>query len=68
MSRTRFVARMRQKSSAHRALVRNSVDKRPLERTKCRFKDTMKIYVINVKSGVWTGLIWHRMETNGWPL
>jgi hypothetical protein len=42
--------------------------KRPLGRPRLRWEDTIKADLQEVGCGVWTGLIWLRIETGGGQL
>jgi hypothetical protein len=48
-----------------RALVGKPEVKRPLGRPRSRGKDNLKIDIQEIGFGIWTGLSWLRMETDG---
>jgi len=46
---------MGDRKSTYRALVRRTEGKRPLERTRCRWEDNIKIDLQEVRWEAWTG-------------
>jgi hypothetical protein len=52
-------------SGVYRVLVGKPEGKRPLGRPRLRWEDNIKADLQEVGCGVWTGLIWLRIETNG---
>jgi hypothetical protein len=50
---------------AHRVLVGRPEGRRPLGRPRHRWEDNMRIDLQEVGRGIWTGLIWLRIETGG---
>jgi hypothetical protein len=54
------VARVGEGRGAYRVLVGKPEGKRPLETTRHRWEDNIKMDV-----GVWTGLSWLRIQTGG---
>jgi len=58
------VAHMRAKTGSYRVTVGRPEGKRPLLRSRRRWEDDIKMDLWEVGGGVWTGLIWHRIETS----
>jgi hypothetical protein len=58
MRGARHVARMGQGRVAYRILVGRPGGKRPLERSRRRWEDNIKMDFQEVGWGAWTGLIW----------
>jgi hypothetical protein len=56
---------MAERRGVYRVLVGKPEGKRPLGRTRHRWKDNTKMYVPGVGYGVWTALSWLRIETGG---
>jgi hypothetical protein len=48
-----------------RVLVEKPEEEGPLGRPRHRLEDNIKMYLKEVQSGSWTGLIWLRIETGG---
>ena len=59
------VARTGKRRGAYRILVGKPEGKRPLVRSKGRWKDNIKMVLQEVGWGEWTGLIWLRIGTGG---
>jgi hypothetical protein len=49
----------------YRVLVGKTEGKRPLGRPRYRWEDNIKMDLLDVECGVWTGLSWLRIETGG---
>jgi hypothetical protein len=62
---TRHVARMGERRGAYRALVGKPEGRRPLERPRRRWEDTIKMDLREVGWGAWTGSIWLRIGRGG---
>jgi hypothetical protein len=59
------VARMGDRRGAYRALVGRSEGRRPLGRPRRRWEDNIKMDLLGVGRGAWTGLNWLRIGTRG---
>jgi hypothetical protein len=59
------VARMGERTDVYRVLVGKPGRMRPLERTRRRWEDNIKMDLQKLGCGVWTGLSWLRIETGG---
>jgi hypothetical protein len=53
------------RKGAYRALVGKPERRRPLERTRRRWEDNIKVNLREVGWGAWTGSIWLRIGTGG---
>jgi hypothetical protein len=49
----------------YRVLVGKPEGKRPMGKPRRRWEDNIQMYLQEVGCGVWTGLIWLRIETGG---
>jgi hypothetical protein len=58
------VARMRQNRNAYSVSVGKLEGKRPLGRPRRRSENNIKMNLRKI-NGVWTGLMWLRMDTSG---
>jgi hypothetical protein len=66
--RTRWaghVARMGEKRNVYTLLVGKPEGKRPLERPRRNWIDNIKINFLETVLGVWTGLVWLRIDKSG---
>jgi hypothetical protein len=54
-----------EKVGVYRVLVEKPEEKKPLGRTRRGWEDDIKMYLQEVGSGVWTGLIWLSIGTGG---
>ena len=52
---------------AYRVLVGKPEGKRPLGRPRPTWEDNIQMDLQQVRWGSWTGLIWLRIGTGGWP-
>jgi hypothetical protein len=59
------VARMGEKRNVHRLLVRKPEGKRPLGSPRRRWVDNIKMDLLELGWGEWTGLVWLRIGTAG---
>jgi hypothetical protein len=59
------VARIGEKRNVYTLLVRKPKGKRPLEKPRRRWTDNIKMDLIEIAWGVWTGLLWLRLGTSG---
>jgi hypothetical protein len=60
------VARMGEKRTAYRLLVGKPEGKRPLERSRRRWVDSVLGWILERWDGMmWTGLVWLRIRTGG---
>jgi hypothetical protein len=59
------VARMGEGRGAYRILVGRPEGRRPLGRPRHRWEDNIKMDLVEVGWGAWTGLIWLRIGTGG---
>ena len=59
------VAHMGESRGVHRVLVGKPKEKRPLGRPRHRWEDNIKMDLLEVEWGVWSGLIWLRIGTGG---
>jgi hypothetical protein len=60
-----YVARLGAKRNAYRILVGKPEGKRPIGGSRRRWVDNIKMNLRKIGWGVWTGLIWLRIGTNG---
>jgi hypothetical protein len=58
-------ARMGEKRNTYRLLVGKPEGKRPLGRPRCKWVDNIRMDLGEVGWGVWTGLVWLRIGTDG---
>jgi hypothetical protein len=59
------VARIGEKRNMYRLLVGKPEGKRPLGRPKRGWIDNIKMDLLEIGLGVWTGLVWLRIGTGG---
>ena len=59
---------MGERRGVYRILVEKPEGKRPLGRPMLRWEDNIKMDLQEVGCGVWTGLIWLRIGTDGGSL
>jgi hypothetical protein len=59
------VARMGEKRNVYRLLVGKTEEKRPLGRSRRRWIDNIKMGILEIELGCWTGLVWLRRGTVG---
>jgi hypothetical protein len=59
------VARKGEGRGVYRILVGKPEGKTPLGRSRFRWEDDIKMDILEVEYGVWTGLGWLRIETGG---
>jgi hypothetical protein len=62
------VARMGKMGSAYKVLVGKPERKIPLRRPRRRWKDNIRIVLMEIGWKVWTGCIWLRIGVSGGPL
>jgi hypothetical protein len=62
------VTRMEEKRNAYRLLVGKPEGRRPLERSRRRWVDNIRMDLVEVGWVMRTGLVWLRIETSGEPL
>jgi hypothetical protein len=56
---------MGERRGAYRALVRKPEGRRPLGRPRRRWEDNIKMGLLEVGWGAWSGSIWLRIGTGG---
>jgi hypothetical protein len=56
---------MGEKRNVYRLLVGKPEGRRPLGRPRCRWRDNIKMDLLEIGVVLWTGLIWLRIGTGG---
>jgi len=56
---------MRERTGPYMVMVGRPEGKRPLLRSRRGWEVNIKMDLWEVEGGVWTGLIWNRLETSG---